>query len=188
MRTPVMFVVGALLGASAVAFGHRQNHGGSHVAATPGMPLAHTRNEFTIAIHGPLGEAVKLFGAEGERRWAGKDWNPQFVYPVPLREDVQGEVFTITRGGERQSTWINTALDASSGHVQYVYMVPGVLVTLIDIHVRPDGDGSKATIVYGRTALTREANSHVEQMGKSDASSGQHWETAINAALAKSVK
>ena len=33
-------------------------------------------------------------------------------------------------------------------------------------------------------ALTGEANSHVEQMRKTDASSGQHWETAINAALA----
>lgn len=41
----------------------------------------HLRKEFAITVHAPLDVAVGFFGAHGERVWAGKDWDPQFLNP-----------------------------------------------------------------------------------------------------------
>jgi hypothetical protein len=52
------------------------------------------RNEFTITVHAPLDVATGFFGAHGERAWAGKDWDPQFLHPLPP-EDRAGSVFLV---------------------------------------------------------------------------------------------
>ena len=46
-------------------------------------PLMHARSEFTFTVQAPMAEAFPLFGPEGERAWAGPEWDPQFVYPIP---------------------------------------------------------------------------------------------------------
>ena len=43
-------------------------------------------------------------------------------------------VFTTEHAGVSR-VWVNTAFDVASGHVQYVYFVKDMMVTLIDIHV-----------------------------------------------------
>jgi hypothetical protein len=48
-------------------------------------------------VHAPFAKAAPLFGPEGERAWAGKHWNPEFIHPQPAR-DVEGAVFTIQHG------------------------------------------------------------------------------------------
>ena len=47
------------------------------VASSP--ELLHTQTAFDIVVHLPYAEAAPLFGPEGERLWAGKQWNPQFL-------------------------------------------------------------------------------------------------------------
>ena len=85
---------------------------------------AHVSNSFHFLVHAPLGSAAPLFGPEGERSWAGDEWNPQFLYPQPGK-DIQGAVFTIQRGG-RKSVWITTLFDVANGRMQYVSFVPDV--------------------------------------------------------------
>src|SRR5208283_824194 len=76
-------------------------------AQEPSPALAHTRNEFSFTVDAPFEQVVPLFGADEERKWA-HDWNPQFVYPNPAR-DQQGEIFKVAHG-QYSSVWINTQL------------------------------------------------------------------------------
>ena len=61
---------------------------------------AHVSNSFQFVVRTPLYRAAALFGPEGERCWAGRHWNPEFLYPQPGK-DVQGAVFTIQHGPTR---------------------------------------------------------------------------------------
>ena len=82
--------------------------------------------------------------------------------------------------------WTNTAFDAADRHVQYVYVIPDVLVTLVDIHLTKAGvDETRVAVVYERTALSPEANDHVAHLAKGDAKSGPEWAEAINGYLRK---
>ena len=73
--------------------------------AMPNLPVhaqspasfAHVSSTFHFTVNAPMREAAPLFGPEGERAWAGKDWEPHFVFPAPAR-DVEGAVFTVQHG------------------------------------------------------------------------------------------
>jgi hypothetical protein len=155
-------------------------------AQEPPPSLAHTRNEFSFTVEAPFEQVVPLFGANEERKWA-HDWNPQFVYPNPAR-DQQGEVFTVAHG-HNSSVWINTALDLTAGHIQYAYVLNGAMATFIDIHATRQGpQKTGVTVVYERTALIPEANEHVQHFAKGDENAGQEWGEAMNGYFAKSDK
>jgi hypothetical protein len=135
-------------------------------------------NGFEFTVHAPYKDVAPLFGAHGERAWGGPHWDPQFLYPQPAR-DIEGEVFTVAHGHTR-STWVNTAFDLGSGHVQYVYVVPDAQAVLIDIHLQQDNPTSTtAKVVYQRTALNARFNSHVTEMGQKDGTSANEWQSAI---------
>ena len=76
------------------------HHAQSTKTAQAPAALAHVSNSFHFLVHAPLGRAAPLFGPEGERSWAGAEWDPQFLYPQPAK-DVQGAVFTVQQGGRR---------------------------------------------------------------------------------------
>jgi len=150
-------------------------------------PVVHVRNEFEFTVHAPYEAVAPLFGAEMERVWAGDHWDPHFLYPQPA-QDIQGAVFTI-RHGHRRAYWINTSLDMSSRHFQYVYVIPEAMAVLIDVRFsQPDAANTKVNVAYERTALNPEANEHVKEMGDGDRKSGKEWGTAINDYLAKRVE
>lgn len=152
------------------------------IQAPPPRPLAHLSTSFDFVVHAPFAQAAPLFGPEGERAWAGKHWNPEFLYPQPAR-DIEGAVFTIQHG-EMKAVWVNTQFDLGAGRFQYVYFLPELMVTIIDVHLKPEGDNStRVNVVYTRTALTAEGNEHVTAMSEGDKASGKEWEQAINASL-----
>jgi hypothetical protein len=154
----------------------------SQSAAAP-EPLAHIRTTFDFVVHAPLSVAMPLFGPDGERAWAGKHWDPKFLYPQPGR-DVEGAVFTIHHGG-MNAVWVNTLFDAESRHFQYVYFVPELLVTVIDVRFKPlDAESTAVNVVYTRTAVTPEGNEHVKALGEGDSKSGTDWQRSIEAYLA----
>ncbi len=154
-------------------------------AQEPASTLAHTRTEFSFTVDAPFEQVVPLFGANEERKWAA-DWNPQFVYPTPAR-DQQGMVFKVAHG-QHSSVWINTALDLTAGHIQYAHVLNDAMATLIDIHATRQGPQKTAvTVVYERTALFPEANEHVQHFAKGDEKAGKEWGEAINAYFAKSA-
>lgn len=155
-------------------------------AQDPAPMLLHTRNEFSFTVDAPFEQVVPLFGANEERKWAN-DWNPQFVYPNPAR-DQPGMIFKVAHG-HNLSVWINTALDLTAGHIQYAYVLNDAMATLIDIHAtRQDPQKTGVTVVYERTALIPEANEHVQHFAKGDEGAGKEWGDAMNAYFAKAGK
>jgi hypothetical protein len=145
---------------------------------------AHVRTEFQITVHASYSVAFPLFGPDGERSWAGADWNPQFVFPSPAA-DIQGTVFTVKHGAH-QAVWVNTAFDVEGHHIQYAYFISDVMVTTISLTFLPlDSADTKVTVVYERTALSIAAKEPVQQFGAADRARGADWEEAINAYLQK---
>lgn len=152
----------------------------AHTAAS----VAHVSNSFTLAVHEAMPVAALLFGPQGERAWAGDEWQPEFLFPLPER-DVEGAVF-IVRHGEHRSVWVNTLFDVQSGHIQYVYVLGDLLATTIDVRLHPlNATLTRVDVTYVRTALRPEANEHVEMMSKHDREQGKVWEDAIAAYLRK---
>jgi hypothetical protein len=146
------------------------------------QPRAHVSNSFGFTINAPMHDAAPLFGPEGERVWAGDDWNPQFVFPTPAR-DVEGAVFTV-RHGEHTAVWVNTLFDLEGGHMQYVYVLADLLTTTIDVRLHPiDAAHTRVDVTYARTALRPGADEHVLSLGKHDSEQGNEWADGINAYL-----
>jgi hypothetical protein len=151
--------------------------------APASQPLLHLSTSFDFVVHAPFAKAAPLFGPEGERAWAGKHWNPEFVHPQPAR-DVEGAVFTIQHGAMK-AVWVNTLFDLESGRYQYVYFLPDIMVTVIDVRLKADGaNTTRVNVVYTRTALTAEGNEHVTAMNEADKTAGKEWEQSINDSLA----
>jgi len=150
------------------------------LAQTPAAhPLLHLSASFDFVVRAPFAKAAPLFGPEGERPWAGIHWSPEFIHPQPAR-DVEGAVFTIQHG-VRKAVWVNTVFDLDAGRFQYVYFIPDLMVTVIDVHLQREvADSTKVNVVYTRTALTAEGNEHVSSMNEDDKKSGKEWEQAIN--------
>ena len=154
---------------------------GQSAATTP--QLLRTQTAFNIVVHLPYAEAAPLFGPEGERHWAGKYWNPQFLYPQPAR-DEQGAVFTIQHGPVT-AVWVNTLFDLESRHFIYAYFIPGVMVTTIDVRfTSPNSTTTHVHVVYSRTALTPEGNDHVSTFTAADKTAGHDWQQSIETYLA----
>jgi hypothetical protein len=146
----------------------------------------HARTEFSFTVDAPFDQVAPLFGADEERKWA-PDWNPQFIYPIPAR-DQQGMVFTVPKG-QFASVWVNTAFDLAAGHIQYAYVLNDAMATLIDIHLtRVSGQKTAVTVVYERTALVPEANEHVHHFANEDAVAAKEWGDAINSYFANAGK
>jgi hypothetical protein len=142
----------------------------------------HIRTAFDLTVRASYQIAFPLFGSNGERSWAGDDWNPQFVYPLPA-VDVPGAVFTINHGAH-QAVWVNTAFDRQGRHIQYTYLISDVMVTTIDLTFVPlDSASTKVSVVYERTALNAAADGKVQKLATIDQARGTDWEKAINAYL-----
>jgi hypothetical protein len=151
-------------------------------AAEPAQQLAHVSNTFSFIVNASMRDAAPLFGPEGERAWAGEDWNPQFVFPTPAK-DIEDAVFTV-RHGEQTAVWVNTVFDVEVGRMQYVYVLADLLATTIDVRLHPiDLAHTRVDVTYVRTALRPEGNEHVLHMGRHDGQQGPEWETSINAYL-----
>lgn len=153
-------------------------------SAHPAPAALHTHTEFHFTVQAPMATAAALFGANEERKWA-LGWNPQFLQPVPAR-DTLGAVFQISRPGGSAATWIMTAADFAGGHIQYVYVIPDAMATLIDIRLTAADKGSTSVqVVYERTALCPAANEQVENFAAGDAGQAPEWQAAINGYLRK---
>ena len=186
MKGAWLFVVGAACGAVAMAIPrvathlHAVLHGAHGGNNSSGQARVHTEEKFVFTANGPMSEVALLFGADKERVWA-PEWNPQFVQPVPAA-DQEGMVFTVKHDHLR-AAWVNTAFDPKTGRMQYVYMIPDALVTVITIQLTPKGNQTQVDVEYARTALSVEADAHVRQMADGDRGSGPEWEKQINGYL-----
>lgn len=151
-------------------------------SGAPSPKLLHSETAFNLVVRLPYADTAPLFGPEGERPWAGKHWDPQFLYPQPAH-DEQGSVFTVQHGA-LTAVWVNTLLDLGAQHFIYAYFIPGIMVTTIDIRfASTDSTTTQVHVVYARTALTEEGNDHVAALTKSDKAAGHDWQEAIDTYL-----
>jgi hypothetical protein len=173
------FVATAVAIASATAIGSSARG----QSPAPAVQLLRTQTAFDIAVRLPYAEAAPLFGPEGERPWAGKHWNPQFLYPQPAH-DEQGAVFTVHHGPVT-AVWVNTLFDLSERHFQYVYFIPDIMVTTIDVRFNStDPASTHVHVVYTRTALTSGGNDHVATFTATDKTAAHDWQQALDAYVA----
>lgn len=148
---------------------------------------AHVVNTFRFQLAAPLARVAPLFGPEGERCWAGKHWDPHFLYPQPAR-DTEGAVFTVQHG-PHTSVWVNTVFDLDHGRMQYVSVIDGVVVSVIDVRLTAlDASHTSVEVTYARTALDPAANDVVTAMGSDDRDSGPHWQQSIEGCLGVTPK
>ena len=148
----------------------------------PLAQLLRTQTAFDIVVHLPYAEAAPLFGPEGERPWAGKHWDPQFLYPQPAH-DEQGAVFTVHHGPVT-AVWVNTLFDLEARHFNTSTSSPTSWSPPSTSASRPPTGQHQVHVVYTRTALTPEGNDHVTAFTASDKSAAQDWQQAIDAYLA----
>jgi hypothetical protein len=169
-----------VLVASSFFMVHKQALSQDQSASSP----AHVRSAFQFRVSAPLQRAAPLFGPEGERCWAGQQWNPEFLHPLPAK-DVEGAVFTVQHG-PRKSVWVNTLFDLLGGRIQYVSFTPDAVVSTIDVRLTAiDPITTGVEVTYTRTALSAAANEHVHALAASDGTSGPHWQEAIQTCLEK---
>ncbi|MGC2616094.1 MAG: hypothetical protein WA354_18825 [Terracidiphilus sp.] len=152
-------------------------------SAAPSTQLLRTQTAFDIVVHLPSAETAPLFGPEGERPWAGKHWDPQFLYPQPAH-DEQGAVFTVHHGPVT-AVWVNTLFDLKARHFQYVYFIPDIMVTTIDVRFTPTNPTTtQVHVTYTRTALIPDGNDHVTAFTNTDKTAAKDWQQSINTYLA----
>lgn len=155
------------------------------VHAQSSEPVAHKENSFDLVFAQPYDRVAPLFGANGERAWAGAEWNPKFLYPNPP-QDAPGAIFSLEHGGHKQ-LWITPTFDLKSRHIQHLIVMPDVMVTEIDITFPgQDSDKTKVHVVYQRTALNPAFNDHVAGGSEHDAKAAVEWQQAIDSYFAAS--
>jgi hypothetical protein len=156
------------------------------LAQTPAaQPLLHLTTGFDLFVHAPYAKTAPLFGPQGERAWSGEHWNPEFIHPQSAH-DEEGAVFTVQHGPYK-AVWVTTLFDLHARHFQYVYFLPDLMVTVIDVRFKPAGaDATGVNVVYTRTAVTTEGNKHVAVMSEEDKTAGKNWQNAIDDYLAGS--
>lgn len=164
----------ALVAACALAAGQ---------GSAPAEKRAHAETSFDLVVRAPYAETARLFGPEGERAWAGKHWDPRFVYPEAAR-DERGAVFTIQHG-PYTAVWVIAQHDLDARHFQYVYVIPDVMACTIDVRFAPvDASTTKVHVTYARTAVTAAGDEHVASMAEGDRSAGPEWQAQIDKYLA----
>jgi hypothetical protein len=144
--------------------------------------LLHTREQFSLVADAPFDIAWPLFGAHKERAWA-PDWEPLFLWPEKAL-DQEGMVFKVGHG-LKTATWVNTAFDRMRRRIQYVYVIPDVVVTVITLKLTPNRRSTLVDVVYERTALAAAANEVVKDMATHDRSAGPDWSAQINSHLSQ---
>lgn len=142
-----------------------------------------TETTFELNVRAPYQEAATLFSPLGERVWAGPAWNPQFLHPLPPI-DEQGAVFNIVREGYT-ATWVISRRDLDARCFQYVYFIPGLLVTTIDVFFTlRAADCTGVQVRYVRTAISAQGEAQVQELAAVDAAAAAEWQSAIDRYLA----
>jgi hypothetical protein len=147
--------------------------------------LEQRRQSFTISLKGSVADVTPLFGPVRETEWA-PSWTPRFLHPAQGAQR-EGAIFTSVSSTGTERLWLLTAYDVKEGRVEYVFIAPGFTANEIKIRVFSDGEKRcKATITYRHSALAPEGNEEVAKLNTHWADQQRvHWESAINAALAK---
>jgi hypothetical protein len=146
--------------------------------------LFHAERSFTVHLEAAPGQVFPLFGPLGEREWA-PGWDPKVIFPADGSSPAKGSVFT-TRDEDGEEIWVVTGYGAQNGFISYVDILPGSVVTEIEVRVQKQSENkSVAEVPHRRTALSAAGNHFVSALSENAARHPAHWGHAINEALRK---
>ncbi len=144
----------------------------------------HIETRFEVIVRAPTAETIQLFTPEGEREWAGPNWNPQYLHPAGPARDAAGAVFTI-QYGQFQAVWTVVQRDDDARLFRYVYFIPAVMVTTVQVRFMPlQAQATQVEVRYARTSLSPEGEAQVEAMSAEDRGAAAEWQRAIEQYLA----
>jgi hypothetical protein len=104
------------------------------------------------------------------------------MHPQPAA-DIEGAVFTV-RYDQQLETWVNTLFDLDARHFQYVFFLPDMMVTVVDVRFKPIGpEETNVSLVFTRTALKSQSNPQVQAASEADKNAGSFFQSAIDAYL-----
>jgi hypothetical protein len=147
-------------------------------------PLLHAERNFTVHLDAAPGQVFPLFDPIGEREWA-PGWDPKMIFPADGSCPEKGSVFT-TSDEDGEEIWLVTGYDAQNGFISYVAVLPGRVVTEVEVRVQKRSENkSVAEVTHRRTALAAVGNHMVNALSENAARHAAHWEHAINEALHK---
>jgi hypothetical protein len=141
------------------------------------VPAALNRSaEITVGL--PPDQAIALFTAEGERRWA-EGWDPR--YPEPDRRDGPGAVFN-TAHGSHETTWV--MVDDRPDGVRYARVTRGLTAGTVAVDlVASEGEVTRVRVTYDLTALTPAGEAWLAHLDAGYVGEIASWATQIAAAL-----
>ena len=130
-------------------------------------------------IKGSIAEIMPLYCPVREVEWC-ESWAPSTVYSNSGL--VEKDCLFITKHGKVDVVWIVTDYDITSGHVEMIYHIPGVMVTKLEIQVEPIAEATtKAVITYSKTAISEEGKEVIKGFTKESFSIMMNaWEKAMN--------
>lgn len=120
------------------------------------------KGDFLLPL--PPADAVSLFTPEGERLWAGSEWDP--AYPMPGGADdasAPGTIFT-TESESGTATWI--VLDHSDYEMRYARVVPGRIAGTITVACveAAEPDQTRVSVTYDVTSLSPEGAAFIKEL------------------------
>ena len=141
------------------------------------MPITLNRTaEITVGLS--RGQAMALFTAEGERRWA-EGWEPH--YPQPARRDGAGAVFT-TGHGDHQTTWI--MVDHLPERIRYARVTHGITAGTVSVEaIAGDDHATRLRVTYDVTALSAAGESWLTEFADGYEREIASWAADIAAAV-----
>lgn len=130
----------------------------------------------TLHLNAPPDAAFPMFDPVNESKW-DPEWKPQL-----LGSRVEEGLVFLVGDDEHRTTWLLDRYEPAAHYIAYVVAAPSVLTRIV-IVLKPEGDGTLATVTYIKTPLDNAGNASTEHFMKHFPSEGPHWESAINAAL-----
>jgi hypothetical protein len=141
------------------------------------MPITFSRT-VAIRVDLPRAEAMALFTADGERRWA-HGWDPH--HPDPARREGPGAVF-VTAHSDPPTTWV--MVDQQQRAVRYTRVTPGVVAGTVAVEVtRDDERATHVAVTYDLTALSPAGEQWLTAFAADYDADIASWERDIRAAL-----
>jgi hypothetical protein len=115
---------------------------------------------FTLPL--PVADALPLFTPEGERRWAGADWDPVYALPGAAQDDTApGTVFSTESDGGA-AVWI--VLERRDDGMRYARVAPARIAGTIDVTCTPVDGGTRVHVTYDVTSLGPEGAEFVREL------------------------
>ncbi len=144
-------------------------------------PPCRRKHTYTQAIAATPDEVFPLLCPVREEDWV-PGWRTRLV--VSKTGLVEEDCMFVTPGEPADAIWITADHDPEAHRLRMYKIVPGVVVSRLDVALAEDGPGTKATISYEHTALSEVGQAIVS--GHTEASYRKFmksWEAAINAYL-----